>query len=160
MDEATSKHGGARVRVPPPLVFLASIGVGVGLRYVVAPPPLPFARVMHVIVGALLFVVGLALGMPAFGLFKRSGQDPAPWKPSPSLVLQGPYRYTRNPMYIGMTLIQIAIGFFAANLWVVLLAAASLIVVHYTAVLPEERYLREKFGDDYERFKKRVRRYL
>jgi protein-S-isoprenylcysteine O-methyltransferase Ste14 len=160
MGMAESNEGGARVRMPPPLVFVMTIGLGVGLRYLVAPPPLPFARVVHFVVGAVLAVIALWLGGSAFGLFKRSGQDPAPWKPSPSLVLQGPYRFSRNPMYVSMMLLQIAIGLFLGNLWVVLLAAASLMVVHYCAVLPEEAYLAEKFGEPYRRYKSSVRRYL
>ncbi|HEY1586248.1 MAG TPA: isoprenylcysteine carboxylmethyltransferase family protein, partial [Polyangia bacterium] len=93
-------------------------------------------------------------------LFVTSGQDPKPWMPSPSLVVRGPYRFTRNPMYVGMTLLQVGIGFLHGNLWIVLLAPALLLTVHYTAVLREEAYLEEKFGDAYRAFKRRVRRYL
>ena len=157
---ATDPRGGARVRIPPPLVFLTLIGAGAALRYVVAPPPLPGSRLVQLVVGAVIAVAAFLLGVPAQLLFRRSGQHPAPWKPSPSLVLQGPYRFTRNPMYVGMTGVQIGIGVMLGNLWVVLLAALSLLIVHYTAVLREEAYLEEKFGEDYRTFKKRVRRYL
>ena len=160
MASHASKEGGARVRLPPPLVFLASIGAGVALRYLVAPPPLPLTRAALVAVGALIVVAALALGMAAFGWFKKTGQDPTPWKPSPELLLQGPYRFTRNPMYVSMALLQIGIGVALANLWVIVGAALSLVVVHYAAVLPEEAYLDEKFGEPYRDFKKRVRRYL
>lgn len=160
MTTATDPRGGARVKLPPPLVFLALIGAGVGLRYLAPPPPLPGSRNVQFAVGGALVALALAIGGSAFGLFKRSGQDPAPWKPSPSLVLQGAYRFTRNPMYVSMVLIQIGIGVILDNLWVVVGAAFALVVVHYTAVLREEAYLEEKFGDDYRQFKKRVRRYL
>ena len=79
---------------------------------------------------------------------------------SPSLVLEGPYRFTRNPMYVGMTLLQVAIGLALGIAWVVVGAALSLTVVHFAAVLPEERYLEEKFGEDYRQFCARVHRYL
>ncbi|MGZ3442633.1 MAG: methyltransferase family protein [Polyangia bacterium] len=161
MATAESKQGGARVRIPPPLVFVALIGAGVGLRYlVVAPPPLPGGRTAQLAVGALLVVAALALGGTAFGLFKRSGQDPTPWKPAPSLLVEGIYRYTRNPMYVSMAMLQIGVGLMLGNLWVILLAAVSLLVVHYSAVLPEEAYLDEKFGEPYRQYKKSVRRYL
>ncbi|MGZ3442819.1 MAG: methyltransferase family protein, partial [Polyangia bacterium] len=155
-----SKQGGARVRFPPPLVFVALIAIGVGLRYVVLPPPLPLGRMTLVVVGAILAAGALLLGGSAFGLFKKSGQNPKPWTPAPSLVLQGVYRFTRNPMYVSMALLQIAIGLMLANLWVIVLAAVSLLVVHYIAVLPEEAYLDEKFGESYRQYKKSVRRYL
>jgi protein-S-isoprenylcysteine O-methyltransferase Ste14 len=160
MATAESKQGGARVRIPPPLVFVVLIGAGIGLRYLVAPPPLPGSRTVQLVVGALLVVAALGLGGTAFGLFKRSGQDPAPWKPAPSLVLEGVYRYTRNPMYVGMAMLQIGVGLMLGNLWVMLLAAVSLVVVHYSAVLPEEAYLDEKFGEPYRQYRKSVRRYL
>ncbi|HEX9104992.1 MAG TPA: isoprenylcysteine carboxylmethyltransferase family protein [Polyangia bacterium] len=141
-------------------MFLGLLLVGVGLRYVIAPPPLPGSRLVQLVVGGVLVALALALGGTAQGLFRRSGQHPAPWKPSPSLVLQGPYRFTRNPMYVGMTGVQVGIGVMLGNLWVVLLAAPALMIVHYTAVLREEAYLEEKFGDDYLQLKRRVRRYL
>jgi protein-S-isoprenylcysteine O-methyltransferase Ste14 len=160
MATAESKQGGARVRIPPPLVFLVANVGGVGLRYLVVTPPLPFARVVQLIVGGVLAVAAIALGLPAFGLFKKSGQDPRPWTPAPSLVLGGPYRFTRNPMYVSMVTLTVGIGFLAGSLWVVIAAVVALLIVHFTAVLPEEAYLTEKFGDDYRRFKKKVRRYL
>jgi protein-S-isoprenylcysteine O-methyltransferase Ste14 len=160
MSGATDPRGGARVRLPPPLTLLLSILVGVGLRYLIVPPPLPGSRVVQLVVGALVLVAGLAIGLPAFGMMKKSGQDPKPWKPSPELLAQGIYRYTRNPMYVGMMLNQIGVGIMLANLWVVLLAAPFLVVVHYTAVLREEAYLDEKFGEPYREYRKKVRRYL
>ena len=160
MGTAESKEGGARVRIPPPLVFVASIGAGVGLRYAVAPPLLPLGRTVQLIVGGVIAVAAIALGGSAFGLFKKSGQDPKPWTPAPELLLAGPYRFTRNPMYVSMAMLQIAIGTMLGNLWVVLGAALSLLVVHYSAVLPEEAYLDEKFGELYRQLKKKVRRYL
>ena len=157
---ATDPRGGARVRLPPPLVFVVSIGAGVGLRYLVLPPPLPLGRTAQIAVGALIALAALALGGAAFGLFKRTGQDPRPWTPAPELLLGGVYRFTRNPMYVSFMMLQIAIGTMLNNLWVVLGAAPLLLIVHYTAVLPEEAHLDEKFGEPYRAYKKRVRRYL
>ena len=160
MAGATDPRGGARVRLPAPLVVVVAILAGIGLRYLVAPPPLPGSRTVQLVVGALLLVAGLAIGFPAFRMMKKSGQDPTPWKPTPALLAQGIYRYTRNPMYVGMTLNLVGLGFLLGNLWLVLLAAAFLVVVHYTSVLPEEAYLDEKFGEPYREYRKQVRRYL
>jgi protein-S-isoprenylcysteine O-methyltransferase Ste14 len=92
--------------------------------------------------------------------FRRTGQDPKPWKPSPELVLQGPYLLTRNPMYVGFTIVQFGLGVALGNLWISLLAPVALLVVHFIAVLPEERYLDEKFEDAYREYRRRVRRYV
>jgi len=96
----------------------------------------------------------------ARNLFVRTGQNPTPWTPSPELLLAGPYRFTRNPMYLGVTLFQLGLGLAVNNLWISLLAAPALLVVHFTAVLPEEKYLSEKFGEDYKAYLVKVRRYL
>ncbi len=160
MAMAESKHGGARVRFPPPLVFIASVGLGVALHYGVARLPVPLGRGLRLAASAALALAALALIGSAFRLFKRSGQDPSPWKPSPSLVLQGPYRFTRNPMYVGMTTLQVSIGLALDDLWVIVGAALSLAVVHFIAVRPEEAYLAEKFGEAYRRYCAAVRRYL
>ncbi len=104
--------------------------------------------------------LGLALGASALGLFRRMGQDPRPWEPSPDLIFQGPYRLSRNPMYLSMALLQTSVGLFIDSLWVVLLWIPALVVVHYTAVLPEEKYLSERFGDAYQKYAASVRRYL
>lgn len=157
---ATDPRGGARVRVPAPLALLVTVLAGIGLRYLAAPPPLPGPRVAQIVVGALVGVAGFVLGGSAFGLFKRHGEDPTPWKPTNELVFAGPYRISRNPMYVGMVLMQIGVGVALDNLFVVLLAAAFLVLVHYTSVLPEEAYLDEKFGEPYRRYRKQVRRYL
>jgi protein-S-isoprenylcysteine O-methyltransferase Ste14 len=151
---AQSAQGGARVRLPPPVVFGAAILIGAlipGLRTSVwtsAPA------------GAVLIVLGVALAGWAVGWFRRTGQDPAPWKPSPELISRGPYRFSRNPMYVGMTVITIGLGGLLARGWIALLAPVALWLVHRTAVLREEAYLAEKFGEPYLAYKARVRRYL
>lgn len=155
-----SKSGGARVRFPPPLVFVASILLGVILQRVVRPLAIPGGPPIRVAVGAVLIAAGLCLIVSALVLFRRTGQDPKPWQPSPELVFKGPYRFTRNPMYVAMTLFTVGIGTAINNLWVLLLGAISLLTVHFIAVLPEERYLTEKFGESYRNYLSQVRRYL
>jgi protein-S-isoprenylcysteine O-methyltransferase Ste14 len=92
--------------------------------------------------------------------FTRTCQSPIPWKPTPELILQGPYRLTRNPMYVGVTLFVIGLGVAVNDLWISLFAMPALLAVHFIAVLPEERYLAEKFGARYQSFLARVRRYV
>lgn len=160
MGNTASTEKGARVRVPPPLVFLSLTVAGVVLDLFARFATIPLPLGARVACGATLALAGVALVAWAVGLFRRSGQDPAPWKPSPSLVLEGPYRFTRNPMYVAMTTIQLGIGLAAGSPAAMLLASVSLLVVHFTAVRPEESYLEERFGEDYRRYKASVRRYL
>jgi protein-S-isoprenylcysteine O-methyltransferase Ste14 len=140
--------------VPPPAVFAAAILIGAFL------PGLRPSVWSSAPAGAVLLMLGVALVGWSVGWFRRSGQDPRPWMPSPELILRGPYRFSRNPMYVGMTLITIAIGGLLARGWIALLAPVALLVVHRWAVLPEEAYLTAKFGEPYLAYKAKVRRYL
>jgi protein-S-isoprenylcysteine O-methyltransferase Ste14 len=154
-----SRHGGPNVRVAPPLVFVGFILAGVALQFAL-PIRAHAGWLTRAIAGVVL--VGSAFGLVVWAGrgFRRIGRTPEPWIPSSSLILEGPYRFSRNPMYVGMTCAQVGIGAALDNGWVVLLAAPALLVVHLVAVRPEERYLEETFGEGYAALKKRVRRYL
>lgn len=160
MTEPSSSERGANVRFPPPLIYVIWILVGVGVFYGVAPLREPADRMLFVVCGVLLILAGVAIIASARIHFTRTGQSPRPWTPSPELILQGPYKFTRNPMYVGLTSIQIGLGVGFNNLWVSLFALLSLLTTHVVAVLPEEKYLSEKFGDSYKTYLTRVRRYL
>lgn len=151
---------GAKVRFPPPLVFLGAIVLGVIVQRTAVPLSLVFARGLRLAAAVLILACGVSLVASARILFKRTGQNPIPWKPTPELILQGPYRFTRNPMYVGVTIFVIGLGLALNNLWISLFAAPALLLVHFIAVLPEERYLAEKFGESYRSFLAQVRRYL
>ena len=160
MAQTTSAEQAARVRFPPPLVFLGAILLGVACAYLLMPAPVPVSRTVSVTGGVVLLLAGLAFIAAARIHFTRTGQSPIPWKPSPSLILRGPYRFTRNPMYVGMTLIGLGVGLAVNNLWISAFALPALVAVHFIAVRPEERYLAEKFGDSYKAYLAQVRRYL
>lgn len=155
-----SRQGGARVRFPPPFVFLGFLLVGVFLHSVVLPLRLPVPRPITLGVGGLLLLAAIALFATALRLFRATGQHPRPWLPTPSLIVEGPYRFSRNPIYVAMTLAQIGLGLLFDNAWIVILSAASLTAVHLIAVRPEEAYLLDRFGEPYRGYLERVRRYL
>jgi protein-S-isoprenylcysteine O-methyltransferase Ste14 len=154
------ERDGAAVRIPPPLVYLGAVGVGVLLQTFVQPagPALPTG--VRIAVTAAAALLGLAAIGGAVRLFRRTGQDPKPWEPTPEIVSSGVYRLTRNPMYVGMALLQIAIGVGLANGWVLALVPLVLVLVYWTAIRHEEAYLERKFGETYARYKRSVRRWL
>ncbi|HUQ87092.1 MAG TPA: isoprenylcysteine carboxylmethyltransferase family protein [Vicinamibacterales bacterium] len=151
---------GARVRFPPPLVFVAGLLAGVAIDRFVAAAPVPIDRSIRIAAGVIVALLGVALLVSSRLHFVRTGQSVIPWTPTPELIFQGPYRFTRNPMYVGMTLLLIGLGVAFNNLWMSAFALPALLVVHMIAVLPEEKYLSEKFGDGYRTYLARVRRYL
>src|SRR5947209_697908 len=109
MTKSSSAEQGAAVQFPPPLIFLMWTLVGVVVHYGVARVPIPVERVISGVGGVLILLVGIGIVASARTHFTRTGQSPIPWKPSPELILQGPYRFARNPMYVGVTLIQIGL---------------------------------------------------
>jgi protein-S-isoprenylcysteine O-methyltransferase Ste14 len=155
MSDARRRQGGAHVRLPPPLVFAAALAAGFFL-----PPRLGLPLGARLPLGGILVIAGLGVGVSAIGLFRKTGQDLRPWTPSPELIFHGPYEFSRNPMYVSMVMIACGIGLACDRAAMMLLALGALAVVHFTAVLPEERYLQEQFGEAYSRYKSRVRRYL
>jgi protein-S-isoprenylcysteine O-methyltransferase Ste14 len=151
---------GAAVRFPPPLVYLITLAVGVALHGLVWPLRLPIVGVMRYGIAAALIALGVALMGSAMRLFSRSGQNPAPWESTPEIIATGVYRFTRNPMYLGMGLLQAGIGVALANAWVVAFVPLSWLAVYQIAIRHEEAYLERKFGSGYTDYKKSVRRWL
>lgn len=158
MVEADSDR--ADVRIAPPLLYLGGIVIGVLLDagVLALPIALPFgARIAACVVTGL---AGIALVVAAVALFRRTGQDPRPWEATPAIVSGGVFRLTRNPMYVGMALLQAAVGFALANGWIVILIPVVVAAVHWLVVRREEAYLERKFADEYARYRASVRRWI
>lgn len=151
---------GAAVRIPPPLVYLGAVIVGVIAHAFAAPLPIALPLGLTIIVGAAIAVSGLVMMGFAINLFRHTGQDPKPWVTTPEIISTGIYRVTRNPMYVGMALLQIAIGVGLANWWIIILVPIVLVIVYLTAIRQEEAYLERKFGAVYTDYRQAVRRWL
>jgi protein-S-isoprenylcysteine O-methyltransferase Ste14 len=143
---------------PPPLWYVLAVLIGVLLdrRW---PFPIP-AGPLTTITGVVFVVGWMALFFLSIGRFLRSKTSVIPIRPADALVLSGPYRYTRNPMYVGLALLTIACGLFLATWWPIVLLVPTLALVQQFVILREERYLRRRFGTEYETYTRRVRRWL
>lgn len=151
---------GAAVRFPPPFVPLITLALGVAVHALVWSLQLPLQGLARYGIAAALAALGVALMGSAIRLFVRSGQDPAPWKSTPEIIATGIYKLTRNPMYLGMGLLQAGIGVALANGWVVAFVPLTWTVIYFTAIRHEEAYLERKFGSAYSDYKKAVRRWI
>ena len=159
MDTQTERDGAA-VRFPPPLVYLLAVVVGGLLHVFVAPLSIPLSWIPRTVLAFAAAGAGLALVGAALGLFRRTGQDPKPWESTPEIISSGIYRYTRNPMYVGMALVQTGIGIGWGNGWILAFVPVVLGIVYAIAVRHEEAYLERKFGETYTTYKGSVRRWL
>jgi protein-S-isoprenylcysteine O-methyltransferase Ste14 len=158
----TELHDRAGVRVFPPAVPLIVIFTGILLnRLWPIDVGLELPILARYMLGGLIVVGAIvALGLWPVILFKRSGEDPNPWKPTSQIVQSGPFRYSRNPMYLQLVLVCIGFALMLGNLWILLLTPLAAFVLQRYAILPEERYLEAKFGEEYLRYKRRVRRWI
>lgn len=100
------------VRLPPPVIVLAGLAIGLALDGRLADPR--WNDMSLIAAGIACAGAGLWFGISALGLFRRYATKPEPWKPSSALVTTGAYRFTRNPMYVGMLLLFIGIALIAA----------------------------------------------
>ena len=152
----------AAVHVFPPAIPLVTILAGVGLNRV-WPIGVGFALpapARYWLGGAIVVAAILGLGLWPVVLFRRSGQSANPWKPTPSLVDRGPFRFTRNPMYLQMVLACLGVAVMLMNWWIVILTPFAAWLLQRLAIVPEEAYLERKFGEAYLAYKRRVRRWL
>ena len=148
---------------PPPVVFLGPLVLGLLLNRKIPAPFLP--RGLTRILGLPLFSGGMLLGGWLYRTMRRAGTpivgEPfVPGRPTSRLVTDGPFRYSRNPGYLGGALIYAGVASLTNALWVVLLLPIMLLVMQHTVIEREEHYLEGKFGEEYLRYKARVRRWI
>jgi protein-S-isoprenylcysteine O-methyltransferase Ste14 len=123
-------------------------------------PGIRFTSSLGQIVGGLIIFVGLVLLLLAGGLFKRAGTDLVPFKNVSALVTTGIYRYTRNPMYLGMAAILLGCGITVGAALSLLVAPLFMVIIELRFIRPEEEMLRGLFPEDFPPYCARVRRWL
>ena len=148
----------AKVRFPPPLIVLGSLFLGVGAGRLAGLPMIDVAalRPIGIVIGALGAVI---VGTCLMG-FVKAGNDPEPWKKDTALVTSGIYRFSRNPMYLGMVTVQLGIALFAQSIGALLSVPLAILLIDRFVIAREEPYLLATFGEQYRAYCKRVRRWL
>ena len=148
----------ARVKFPPPLLFLLLIMFGWLLQqWIPLAIHLPIAIRVG---GGAIAAAGLVFLLSSAGLFRRHQTAIEPWRPSSALVTEGIYAWTRNPIYLGFCMITAGLGIATSNLWTVLAVVPGAAGVYLIAIAKEEAYLEREFGEEYLVYKNRVRRWL
>jgi protein-S-isoprenylcysteine O-methyltransferase Ste14 len=148
------------VRFPPPLVYLAGLAAGWGLHRWRPLPITVGASTGRTIAGMVGVAAWLALFLSAFTAFRRVRTTIMPHKPAAALVTHGPYRFTRNPMYVSLVALYGGVTLFVNSWWPLLFLPAVVVGIDRAVIPREERYLRSAFPNEYGAYAARVRRWL
>lgn len=148
----------AGVIFPPPLLYVAALAIALLLEWLW---PLPIASsTLLWWAGAGVLLLGVGLNLWGARTMIRSQTPINPYRPVAGVVTRGPFRITRNPLYVGLYLVYLGIVLMLNTAWGLVLFGMLVLVMHYGVIRREERYLTEKFGDAYRDYCTRVRRYL
>lgn len=146
------------VRIIPPLVYLA--GLIAGLIVTAWIPTRVVGDSIAWPVGGVLLLCGMALAASALVRFSGAGTTIRPDRAASQLVVAGPYRLSRNPMYVGLAAIYLGIAIGAQSLWALLLLPVVLSIIQRRVIEREEVFLERRFGAAYRDYRTRVRRWL
>ena len=149
----------AHVIIRPPLAWALAVVAGLALDGLVPLSFLP-ADLPAGWLGAMVFVLALSLAAWAIVTMTRAGSNVPTNRPTTTIVESGPYRFTRNPIYLGMLLGLIGLATAFDTLWLLMMLVPFALIIRYGVVAREEAYLERKFGDVYRGYRSRVRRWL
>jgi protein-S-isoprenylcysteine O-methyltransferase Ste14 len=146
---------------PPPLIYAVALVIGLILHALYPVRLVRFLpRLARIVLGFSL--AGLALTIATFAIraMMRAHTNVDPSQPTTALVVEGPFRLTRNPLYLSQTLLYAGISILVNTLWTMLLLPVILVAMRKGVIDREEQYLERKFGEQYLRYKARVRRWI
>jgi protein-S-isoprenylcysteine O-methyltransferase Ste14 len=149
----------AQVLIRPPIAWILAVVAGLALNWLMPLPFLP-AGVPARWIGGVVFVIALALLAWAISTMTRAGSNVPTNLPTTTIVEGGPYRFTRNPIYLAMMLGLVGLALAFDSLWLLGMLVPFAAVIRFGVVAREEAYLDRKFGDVYRQYRSRVRRWV
>lgn len=156
MTDSTRDNPG--VVAPPPLIYAGALAIGLLAHRFFPVKCLPRAGAR--LLGRVCTAISGALALSALFEMRRAGTHVDPTQPATALVTQGPFRLTRNPLYLSLTLLYTGIALMVNSLWAITSLPGALIMIRYGVINREERYLEQKFGQQYLSYKAKVRRWI
>jgi protein-S-isoprenylcysteine O-methyltransferase Ste14 len=142
----------------PPFVYLTSLVSGVVIHLAMPLPVLP--KTLAVPVGVPLVAVAIALFSYSVGKFLAASTPVTGLRPSTVIVRTGPYRLSRNPIYLAFSVFQLGVAIWVNSVWLLATLVGAVTLMHYVVMPREEQYLERKFGAEYLDYKASVRRWL
>jgi len=162
----TNTGDSANVVSFPPIIFLFSMNLAFTIamsnmyHYQIYQVPEILNIFRSKPIGILFILVSLIIFYISIKQFNKHSEDPIPTSPSNLIIINGIYSYTRNPMYLALLLMQIGIGMLLSVIHIVMFTVLTYLILKYFVIFPEEKYLEDKFGDIYVRYKKSVNRWI
>ncbi len=165
--EGRPQYGGAsgaprdvanRGFVRPPLVYLTSLVFGAVIHLVMPVPFLP--GTLAVPFGVPLVAVAIALFLYSVAQFRAAGTPVTAREPTTVIVRSGPYRFSRNPIYLAFSVFQLGVAIWVNSVWLLATLIGAVVLIHYVVIRREEQYLERKFGTEYLDYKSSVGRWL
>jgi len=148
------------MRVPVPWVFVLTYLLGAALESTRHSAIRPEMALVSTVAGGVLFAAGAVIAGWGLVLFRKARTTTVPGKASVKLVMWGPYRWTRNPMYVGLTIAYLGEAGLLKQIWPVILLPLTVAYLNWIVIPVEEARLREVFQDTYEQYHSRVRRWI
>ena len=142
----------------PPTYFVVAVLVMAGLHFLV--PVNQVISFPYRYFGLVPLAAGVVLNMWGSRLFDRTGTTIKPFESSSSLVIRGPYRVSRNPMYLGMVVFLLGAGVLAGSITPFLVVVAFAYLIDRRFIRTEEAMLEQRFGSQYASYRARVRRWV
>ncbi len=148
----------ANVKIEPPVLLLAHVAAVILLRWIL---PLPFGvpKVLEWL-GYVLMLLGIGLAGGAVSRFRQVHTTTHPDGSVMTIVTRGPYRFSRNPIYLGFVCLLVGFSFAFRTYWGLILSPLFIVLMNMLVIQHEEAYLERKFGETYTSYKSRVRRWL
>ena len=157
---STSSSDHPKVIIFPPLILAATVALGFALQWLLPLGALAtMSLAWRLASGIPLVFAGVLLAAAGRRMLVRLGTNVSPLQPTTVLATSGVYKWTRNPLYTGGTLVMVGIALVFALDWLIMLIAPSVFILHFGVVRREEQYLERKFGDQYRQYKSQVPRY-
>ena len=156
MDIKNQDHPG--VIAFPPLIFAACLTLGLGLHWLM--PVMLSPRLPLQILGGVLLISSASTAIVASFVMRKAGTNVRPDKPATTIVTAGPFRFTRNPMYLSLCLLNTGIALLVCGLFPLLMTVVLATILQWGVIVREEKYLTTKFGPTYVDYCRNVRRWL
>ena len=148
------------ILAPPPVLFFACLGAGCLLDWLWPIGSLGLGWAARAAVGGGLFLISFGVALLSFRVLMKNKTPIDPYKPATNIVREGPFRFSRNPLYGALLILLAALAALLNSFWLLLLLPVLIAMLDLGVVRPEERCLVEKFGDEYTDYMADVRRWL